>query len=682
MSMDGKELGNRSRDDREIEELIRESARDAEIPVCLKPENIGNLLDKKKSGKTGVWKVRYTIAAAVCCVVILGAAAAGGILGGDRPGGAASAVLGQSSESEKKDISEGEVEDSPESGLTIASASGYDEIYKYIKAERKQREKEEQYIESRTEDSMAGGEEKSLEQSAEFAVSEDSGGAASFSDTNIRQEGVAEGDIIKTDGKNLYILDAQKVQIVNIENQELKQMGTIRLDDGKYGSEIYIKDERLVLVYTRTEYEDGEAGYGQSYRQYTVAETYDVSNPAEPVSVGKITQSGEFHTMRIVGDYIYLFSNFYADIAAQKKDIQAYIPEVQGQSIDSRNILMPQVIRGSQYTVVSSFSMKEPGEKADSKAIFGSSGLTYVSSSNIYVCEAYYNSDISDVSQTYIRKVSYQDGKLEAVGQTKVDGTLNDSFSIDEYKGNLRLVTTVSPVDGGSVSPILRIGAQDSEKKSDAKESNSLFILDGNLQELGRIEGLAEEETVYSARFMGDTGYFVTYKQVDPLFSVDLSDPSAPVVTGELKIPGFSEYLHPYGEGLLLGIGMDMDETGTAANGVKLSMFDISDPGDVKEIEKYVLEDCYSTDIAYNYKAALIDTERNLIGFSANGDIQHYYVFSYDENAGFQCIFDRELSGYGSGRGVYSGDTFYLAAGNTVESYSMVTFEKIDDIVL
>ena len=98
MSMDGKELGNRSRDDREIEELIRESARDAEIPVCLKPENIGNLLDKKKSGKTGVWKVGYTIAAAVCCVVILGAAAAGGILGGDRPGGAASAVLGQSSE--------------------------------------------------------------------------------------------------------------------------------------------------------------------------------------------------------------------------------------------------------------------------------------------------------------------------------------------------------------------------------------------------------------------------------------------------------------------------------------------------------------------------------------------------------------------------------------------------------
>ena len=241
----------------------------------------------------------------------------------------------------------------------------------------------------------------------------------------------------------------------------------------------------------------------------------------------------------------------------------------------------------------------------------------YVSGSSIYVCESYYNSEESDVTQTCIRKVAYKDGTLEAVGQTRIDGTLNDSFSIDEYEGNLRLVTTVSPTGGASPFPIVTFGESPFSSKSTKKDSNSLYVLDEKLNELGKIEGLAEDEQVYSARFMGSTGYFVTFKQVDPLFSVDLSNPEKPEVIGALKIPGFSDYLHPYGDGLLLGIGMDVDETGTTTEGVKLSMFDISDPSDVKEIEKYVMEDCYSTNVSYNYKAALINTDRNLIGFAA-----------------------------------------------------------------
>jgi len=163
------------------------------------------------------------------------------------------------------------------------------------------------------------------------------------------------------------------------------------------------------------------------------------------------------------------------------------------------------------------------------------------------------------------------------------------------------------------------------------KDSNTLYILDENLKELSRIEGLAEEERVYSARFMGNTGYFVTFRQTDPLFSVDLSDPSNPKILGELKIPGFSEYLHPYGEGQLLGIGMDVDESGTVTNGVKISMFDISDPTDVKEFQKYVMEGAYSTDVAYNYKAAFVDVEKNMIGFTVYGEMAEYYIFSYEK---------------------------------------------------
>ena len=121
--------------------------------------------------------------------------------------------------------------------------------------------------------------------------------------------------------------------------------------------------------------------------------------------------------------------------------------------------------------------------------------------------------------------------------------------------------------------------------------------------------------------FMGDVGYFVTFRQVDPLFSVDLSDPANPEIIGELKIPGFSEYLHPYGDGKLLGIGMDVDEAGVITEGVKVSMFDVSDPSDVKELTNCVLEDMYGTDVGDNYKAVFVDVEKNLFGFLAYGNV-------------------------------------------------------------
>lgn len=653
-----------------------------EIPGSLKPESIEKMLEERAGEKTGKkrrWRPMYTVAAAAaCCVLIIGIAAIGGQSG--RTQGEDTVSRGGAGQTEGKRTA---------TESRIASAKDYDEVYQYIEAEKKSQEAMARSYESgKTDDGAipeSSSEKAALNASgAEQSAKSDSTAAdtgSSYSDTNIRQEGVGEGDIVKTDGKHLYILNGQKIQIVDIQNKEMEQLSTIRLDDDQFISELFVKDNSLVVVYTRSEYQDGQNGYDGVYKQYTVAQTYDVSDPRKPKQAGSITQSGNFYTMRQSGDYIYLFSNFYADVQAARKDTGAYIPEVNGKMLDSGNILLPVYARGNQYTVVSSFSLKDPGEKTDSKAVFGSAGLIYVSNKNIYACEAYYDSNDSDVTQTCIRKVAYKDGKLDAVGQTRIDGILNDSFSIDEYEGNLRLVTTVSPTGGGAFPIVIM---DDVAKLGDTapKDSNTLYILDDKLEELSRIEGMAKDEQVYSARFMGDTGYIVTYKQVDPLFSIDLSDPKKPKVMGELKIPGFSEYLHPYGDGQLLGIGMDVDETGTTTNGVKLSMFDISDPKDVKEVQKYVLEDIYSTNVSYNYKAALIDTDQNLIGFSAYGKGQEYYLFSYDEKKGFECIFDRELNGYSEGRGIYSGDTFYLIAGNTVESYTMDGFQKIDDIVL
>lgn len=327
--------------------------------------------------------------------------------------------------------------------------------------------------------------------------------------------------------------------------------------------------------------------------------------------------------------------------------------------------------------MISAFSLDDPAEKTDSKAVFGVSGLCYVSAENIYITEADYMT--ADSVQTSVRKVSYHDGKLEGTAQTKINGRLNDSFSIDEYNGYLRMVVTEEPQTGNSIMPIYGSSTLNTQ---DDMTSNSLYVLDENLEIAGEIHDLAKDEQVYSARFMGDVGYFVTFKQVDPLFSVDLSDPASPKIIGELKIPGFSDYLHPYGNGLLLGIGMEVDEEGVTTEGVKLSMFDISDPSDVQEVSKYVLEDVYSTNASYNYKAVFADVEKNLFGFVCYGDSTEYKVFSYDEKDGFKEIFSRELTGYGEARGMYAEDTFYLISGNTVESYTLSGFEKIDDIVL
>jgi inhibitor of cysteine peptidase len=652
-----------SQNDQQIENQIREMTDDIEIPESLNPENIERLIGEKAGKKRFSWKPSYTVAAAACCVVVIGALVFGG-------------VSGNITDRENKTVttaSEDKQSEAESAAGTIASAKNYDEVYQYIEAERKNQD---------VGLTASGNESAKLESNSSSSETDTASATDTYSDTNIREDGVDEGDIVKTDGKNLYILNGQKVQIVSIKNKEMKQLSTIRLEDDQYVSEIYVKDGSLILVYTKTEYGDKNAEYGGTYRQYTVAETYDVSNPDKPVSKGKITQSGNFNTMRVSGDYVYLLSSFYAEMGTERANVSSYIPQIQGESINSKDILLPQYVRGDQYTVVTSFSIKNPEERVDSKAIFGSTGLVYVSGENIYVCEAYYNSADSDVTQTCIRKIAYKDGKLEAVGQTRVDGTLNDSFSIDEYEGNLRLVTTVSYTGNESAFPIVTFDKIVSSENTNKKDTNSLYILDEKLKEQGKIEGLAEDERVYSARFMGDTGYFVTYKQVDPLFSVDLSKPDHPEITGKLKIPGFSDYLHPFGDGLLLGVGMDVDATGTTTQGVKLSMFDISNPDNVSEIKKYILENFYSTDISYNYKAALISTSRNLIGFSAYGQGQTYYIFSFDKDKGFESIFQRELNGNADVRGVYAGDNFYLIAGNTVESFDLETFDKIDDIVL
>ena len=664
-----------------MEDKLRELTEDTQVPASLEPEQIEKMLLKKKKEKTARYRRKYAgIAAAACLCLAVGVTAA---LTGQRGDDSSSGAEIGPGTGNAGEAAEGE---STESETKIASAADYDQIYDYIQAELKYQEKQAKkqarmYSGGTVSD---GGEIASADsaamdsgsaQNAAAYSGADSTGTSGYSDTNVREESVGEADVVKTDGSRLYVMSGNRVEIVDIASEEMEEIAAVTVDPDSYIRELYVEGSRMAVFYTQSRFTQ-EDGIEVRSREFACTDVYDISDPSAPVKLNTFSQSGVYNTMRVKDGYAYMISSFYPDTASPRSDVGAYVPSVQGGTLEADRIFMPEQEMGSEYTVITAFSLADPQEQTDSKAVFGSAGLCYVSSENIYVTETCYDTDDTGMSRTAVRKVAYHDGQLEGAAQAKVDGMLKDSFCIDESNGYLRLVTTITSDNG-----VMPISGDSSAAEPDS--SNALYVLDGELQVTGEIRDLAPGETVYSARFMGDTGYFVTFRQVDPLFSVDLSDPASPQIIGELKIPGFSEYLHPYGEGLLLGIGMDVDEEGVTTEGVKLSMFDISDPGNVTEASVYVMEDMYGTDAAYDYKAVFADVEKNLFGFRAyggNGDV--YSVFSYDAAEGFRKVFSRELTYGGDARGLYAGERFYLVVGNTVESYTLSGFEKIDDIVL
>lgn len=627
---------------------LKEKTGEVQVPDGLKPENVEKLL-AKKGKKKKLSPYRIGAVAAACLVVVAGVAVYQGV--GMREGNGIQSANGDVKISDSK---------------KVAMASDYEDVYAYMDDYKKEMEK--QANEAKT---LEFKEESVMDMAAAGAGAKTSGRSADagsyagdYSQTNVRQEGVDEGDVVKTDGRYLYVLkdNSDELSVVDTSDGEMTEVGHIELEESDTISEFYLDVDRQQLVTLCRRYTDpGEFGKTRAYWGYesTIAVTYDISDPANPKEVGNVSQSGSYHSSRISDGYLYMFSYYYIDAYAITRDTpETYIPLVNDNLIKETNIYLPSTSCANMYAVVTAISLDAPDETADSKALMADYGELYVSNENIYFYQNIWNG--MNQNTTAIQRIAYKDGQLEAGAQGKVKGYINDSFSIDEYDGYLRVVTTES-------------------------STNSVYVLDQKLEEVGSIKGLAKDERIYSARLMGDIGYFVTFRETDPLFTVDLSDPKNPEIIGSLKIPGFSEYLHPYGEGKLLGIGMDVDEETMVTDGVKLTMFDISDPTDVKEEDTYVLENVYYTDLFYDYKSVLADADRNFIGFSGDSEGgRRYFVFTYDKNNGFICEMNEEINGSGMQRtrGVYIDKTLYVVQGNIIEAYSMKDYAKVDDIIL
>lgn len=488
-----------------------------------------------------------------------------------------------------------------------------------------------------------------------------------FSTTNLRTAGVDEADVVKTDGSCLYVLtdDGSRIAIVRADGGSLESVGSIEVPAGRSIVEFYLDGGRLFVLTTTAWYEADIEEVG------TQVVTFDVSDPSQPAEVGSVTQSGAYRTSRFTDGYLYVFSflSFYE--APCDGDPAAAAPLVDGRPLGWDDIFLPADGEANGYLVVTAVPADDPTGVTVQKGLLHCSGELYVGSEAIYIYEDNYR---GKNSATDIVRLTYEEGKVSAAGQCTVRGTVNDSFSIDEHEGYLRVVTTIYGEAG--------------------QTTNALFVLDGAMNEVGSIVGLAEGETVQSARFMGDVGYFVTFRQVDPLFTVELSDPAAPRIVGELKIPGFSAYLHPYGEGRLLGIGWDATDGGTGS--AKLTMFDTSDPANVTEAGTLVLEGIWDIEALYDYRAVLVEPDRNLIGFSARGleatedpgdggesayysDVERYYLFGYDDETGFAENLRVPVTNDPGApvRGLRIADVLYVATDGSIESFGLQDGEPI-----
>ena len=459
---------------------------------------------------------------------------------------------------------------------------------------------------------------------ADAYASEDTSVAAdsndlSHSETNVQEIGVDEGDFVKTDGKFIYILKRTgSFLIVSADQGELEIVSSIKLPISESVKEMYVDGDYLSVITTvyYTSLDTSTEGvYASSSNYRTTLYTYSIADREKPELIGTISQDGNFSQSRKNGDYIYLFTQYSPDIQSTYEE-SSIIPRTSRGELSASQIYLPEHLTYSTYLVASSVNTHEPGEIGDQKAVVSVASTFYASEKNIYIAnEVWSGSD----TRTELMKLHYENGRIYGAAAGSVEGYLNDSFSLNEYNGYLRVVTT--------------------SYDENYDERNGLYILDENLVLTGAIRNLAQDETIRSARFLGDTGYFVTFRQTDPLFSADLSDPADPKILGALKISGFASYLHFYNDHLLLGLGYESNENTGERTGLKLSMFDISDPSNVKEVSKFVLNGitwCSSLD---NYRSILIDPEKNLFGFTCDN---RYLLFSYDEEKGFvkEFIYD------------------------------------------
>ncbi len=535
---------------------------------------------------------------------------------------------------------------------------------------------------------------------------------ANYSRTNTQVENVDEADIVKTDGKYIYYVTNNTVYIVKADNLNLdsKIDFSVSSDENKryYPSELFINGDKLVVIgnyveYTNDTNEINDMKMMRSIKTSNINTTkayiYDISDKTNPKELRQVDIDGDYDTSRLIGNSLYLISTKYMNYNPQMKDsdiLPLYYDSAssnQYKTIECTDIVYCKDSKENIYKTIGAVNI-DSNDEILVETFLGYSSTVYCSENNLYLTSAVYNEgNTSIINSTEIYKFNISNGGLKYVCKNTVDGKVNNQFSLDEYNGNLRIATTVTiqeepnKVTEGEEYTTVEIGK--------TTTNNVLYVLDENLEKIGELTDFGLEEKIYSVRFIENVAYIVTFEQIDPLFVIDLSDPRNPTMKGELEIPGYSSYLHPYDENHIIGIGYNVKDNGFGGvtnETVKLSMFDVSDLSNPKEIFTKSLGEGYSySNVTYDHKVLMYDKERNLMGFPITmkgdkGKMQDsIIILNIDlENKEFKVHskYTVDNFSYYIRKVIYIEDTLYILCDSEILSFDINTLEKISNLQL
>ncbi len=460
-----------------------------------------------------------------------------------------------------------------------------------------------------------------------------------FSTTNIQVENVDEADILKTDGRHIYSLSTDQVIISAVDQpQAPRVLAKIKLTGSAIPEDLLLYKNNLIII-------------GSNLRgQQTVVNIFSLENYSQPLLVKEFSLKQKYFTSRLVNDKLYLLADGYLEKDIEEKYDLSYSEDKQEKAVSLDKLYFLPQKPSDDLTAIATLDLSQKDYPLLVQMYLTSLEQAYVSQENLYLISEAYQEDFGPDSYerelfwqrlkslfswrgifglwleeddgwagdynlwTQIYKFKLTDEKLQFVAKLSTQGQSLNQFSFDEDQaGNLRLALQV------------RQNGNDWRLTEETK-STKVEIYDRKLQLIGSLENLAPGEDMRAARFVGKRVYLVTFETIDPLFVIDLQDPHQPKVLGELKIPGYSTYLHPYDDNHLIGIGLDTQENiirddqgrvisaGSTREGMKMALFDVSQVKNPRELAKITIGNRQTTSaVLSNHKALLFSKEKNLL---------------------------------------------------------------------
>jgi len=450
--------------------------------------------------------------------------------------------------------------------------------------------------------------------------------SSDYSGTNVQVAGVDEADIVKTDGERIFMIVDGALRIALVEPGGVRMAGTLQLSDW-WPSQMLLSGDRLLLI--GPSWDNSPVPLGGFAPSYSAAVTrivqVDVSDPSTPTIDRTLLLDGSYVDSRMVDgvarvainsspvgfDWAYPEgSGLRAEQLAIQKNrdivrastLDNWLPYYvltdertgrtsEGRLLDCSTVMAPNDFAGLDTLSILTFDLNSGIDDWASAGVVASGSTLYATADHVYVATQRWvnwsvltEADVRNESDGFTTQIhmfdTSQPGNPRYLGGGEVKGFLLNQFSMDEYNDVLRVASTTAPSgwwwSGTSESLV-----------------STLRLKGGELQQAGQVAGFGQGEQIYSVRFIDDAGYVVTFRQTDPLYVIDLADPTAPRVAGELKILGYSAYLHPVGDGLLLGIGQNADEEGRTT-GTQFSLFDVSDPENPTRIDQVKMDSGHS----------------------------------------------------------------------------------------